>query len=243
MAGSGEHGYTTNVCSLTKRTRRKFLAVDPGFKEIENKQGAEPEWSQFRTGGHLARSDTQSPAGELAKMGPGSWQILTVRRSASRPRRTASNPQEKACDRAMLANVSQQARALRLRFYAGFLIRPANGLAAFEGWFDCERSVQSRPRLTQAPDGIHALEAFAIRRLRQQVSSSDELLQPSFSRSPSSYSVYRQRGTIQDGPLCTFDSLFWSSCLSARPPKVPALFQAHLAAEHLRPSICRLSVP
>ena len=36
VAGSGEHGYTTNVRSLVKRIRRKFLAVDPGFSAIEN---------------------------------------------------------------------------------------------------------------------------------------------------------------------------------------------------------------
>ena len=36
VAGSGEHGYTTNVRSLVKRIRRKFVAVDPGFSAIEN---------------------------------------------------------------------------------------------------------------------------------------------------------------------------------------------------------------
>jgi two-component system response regulator ChvI len=36
VAGSGEHGYNTNVRSLMKRIRRKFLAVDPGFSHIEN---------------------------------------------------------------------------------------------------------------------------------------------------------------------------------------------------------------
>ena len=36
VAGSGEHGYYTNVRSLMKRIRRKFLAVDPGFSEIGN---------------------------------------------------------------------------------------------------------------------------------------------------------------------------------------------------------------
>ena len=36
VAGSGERGYHTNVRSLVKRIRRKFLAVDPGFSEIEN---------------------------------------------------------------------------------------------------------------------------------------------------------------------------------------------------------------
>ena len=36
VAGSGEHGYYTNVRSLMKRIRRKFLAVDSGFSEIRN---------------------------------------------------------------------------------------------------------------------------------------------------------------------------------------------------------------
>jgi two-component system, OmpR family, response regulator ChvI len=36
VAGSGEQGYRTNVRSLVKRIRRKFLAIDPGFAEIEN---------------------------------------------------------------------------------------------------------------------------------------------------------------------------------------------------------------
>jgi two-component system response regulator ChvI len=36
VAGSGERGHNTNVRSLLKRIRRKFLAIDPGFSEIEN---------------------------------------------------------------------------------------------------------------------------------------------------------------------------------------------------------------
>jgi two-component system response regulator ChvI len=36
VAGSGKRGYSTNVRSLVKRIRRKFVAVDPGFSEIEN---------------------------------------------------------------------------------------------------------------------------------------------------------------------------------------------------------------
>ncbi|GEP61644.1 response regulator transcription factor [Reyranella soli] len=36
VAGNGEHGYTTNVRSLVKRIRRKFLAMDPGFSAIKN---------------------------------------------------------------------------------------------------------------------------------------------------------------------------------------------------------------
>ena len=35
VAGSGAHGYNTNVRSHVKRIRRKFAAVDPGFSEIE----------------------------------------------------------------------------------------------------------------------------------------------------------------------------------------------------------------
>lgn len=44
VAGSGEHGHNTNVRSLLKRIRKKFLAVDPGFAEIENKQGVGYCW-------------------------------------------------------------------------------------------------------------------------------------------------------------------------------------------------------
>ncbi len=46
VAGSGEHGYNTNVRSLLKRIRKKFLAVDPGFAEIENRQGVGYCWRQ-----------------------------------------------------------------------------------------------------------------------------------------------------------------------------------------------------
>ena len=36
IAGSGEHGYRTNVRSSIKRVRNKFRLVDPAFSEIEN---------------------------------------------------------------------------------------------------------------------------------------------------------------------------------------------------------------
>jgi len=36
IAGSGEHGYRTNVRSSIKRIRNKFRLVDPEFTEIEN---------------------------------------------------------------------------------------------------------------------------------------------------------------------------------------------------------------
>ena len=44
VAGSGERGYYTNVRSLIKRIRRKFLAVDPGFSEIRNLPGVGYLW-------------------------------------------------------------------------------------------------------------------------------------------------------------------------------------------------------
>jgi two-component system response regulator ChvI len=44
VAGSGDHGFNTNVRSLLKRIRRKFLAVDPGFSEIENVQSVGYRW-------------------------------------------------------------------------------------------------------------------------------------------------------------------------------------------------------
>lgn len=49
VAGSGEHGYNTNVRSLLKRIRRKFQAVDPGFAEIENEQGVGYRWREAAT--------------------------------------------------------------------------------------------------------------------------------------------------------------------------------------------------
>ncbi len=36
IAGSGEHGYRTNVRSTIKRIRNKFRLIDPTFAEIEN---------------------------------------------------------------------------------------------------------------------------------------------------------------------------------------------------------------
>ena len=44
VAGSGQHGYTTNVRSIIKRIRRKFLAIDPGFAEVENMQKFGYRW-------------------------------------------------------------------------------------------------------------------------------------------------------------------------------------------------------
>jgi two-component system, OmpR family, response regulator ChvI len=47
VAGSGEHGYYTNVRSFMKRIRRKFLEADPGFSKIENVPNVGYRW---RTG-------------------------------------------------------------------------------------------------------------------------------------------------------------------------------------------------
>jgi two-component system, OmpR family, response regulator ChvI len=44
VAGSGDRGYNTNVRSLLKRIRRKFLAVDPDFAEIENLASVGYRW-------------------------------------------------------------------------------------------------------------------------------------------------------------------------------------------------------
>jgi two-component system response regulator ChvI len=46
VAGSGENGHNTNVRSLLKRIRKKFLVVDPGFAEIENEQGVGYRWRE-----------------------------------------------------------------------------------------------------------------------------------------------------------------------------------------------------
>lgn len=44
VAGSGEAGHNTNVRSLMKRIRRKFLALDPDFAEIENMASVGYRW-------------------------------------------------------------------------------------------------------------------------------------------------------------------------------------------------------
>jgi two-component system response regulator ChvI len=44
VAGSGEHGYYTNVRSIMKRIRKKFVAVDPAFAEIENLPSVGYRW-------------------------------------------------------------------------------------------------------------------------------------------------------------------------------------------------------
>jgi two-component system response regulator ChvI len=44
VAGSGALGYATNVRSLVKRIRKKFLAVDPCFSAIENVQKVGYRW-------------------------------------------------------------------------------------------------------------------------------------------------------------------------------------------------------
>lgn len=44
IAGSGEDGHNSNVRSLIKRIRKKFLAVGPGFSEIENVAGVGYAW-------------------------------------------------------------------------------------------------------------------------------------------------------------------------------------------------------
>jgi two-component system, OmpR family, response regulator ChvI len=44
VAGSGEQGHHTNVRSLVKRIRRKFVKVDPGFSEIENQAHVGYRW-------------------------------------------------------------------------------------------------------------------------------------------------------------------------------------------------------
>jgi two-component system response regulator ChvI len=44
VAGSGEHGYYPNVRSIMKRIRKKFVAVDPAFAEIENLPSVGYRW-------------------------------------------------------------------------------------------------------------------------------------------------------------------------------------------------------
>jgi len=44
MAGFGSTGYMMNVRSALKRIRKKFLAIDPAFAEIENYAGVGYCW-------------------------------------------------------------------------------------------------------------------------------------------------------------------------------------------------------
>jgi two-component system response regulator ChvI len=46
IAGSGDHGYRSNVRSVIKRIRNKFRALDPTFTEIENYQSFGYCWGQ-----------------------------------------------------------------------------------------------------------------------------------------------------------------------------------------------------
>ena len=48
VAGSGERGYNTNVRSIMKRIRRKFLAVDPAFSEIKNEGRVGYRWGESK---------------------------------------------------------------------------------------------------------------------------------------------------------------------------------------------------
>jgi two-component system response regulator ChvI len=58
-AGDGENGYHTNVRSLVKRIRKKFLGVDPEFSEIEN----------HRAFGYRWRTEPRQPAARRALRG------------------------------------------------------------------------------------------------------------------------------------------------------------------------------
>ncbi len=50
VAGSGEHGYRSNVRSIIKRIRMKFRAVDPAFDRIENFPSFGYRWEEDRAG-------------------------------------------------------------------------------------------------------------------------------------------------------------------------------------------------
>ena len=51
VAGSGERGHHTNVRSMVKRIRRKFLAIDSGFSEIGNVAYFGYVWRDPQAGG------------------------------------------------------------------------------------------------------------------------------------------------------------------------------------------------
>ena len=48
IAGHDGHGYTTNVRAIVRRIRKKFLAVDPCFAEIENKHLVGYRWRESK---------------------------------------------------------------------------------------------------------------------------------------------------------------------------------------------------
>ena len=50
MAGFGTDGYLVNVRSALKRIRKKFLALDPAFAEIENFAGVGYSWRKPEQG-------------------------------------------------------------------------------------------------------------------------------------------------------------------------------------------------
>src|SRR5579883_121320 len=54
-AGAGDDGYKSNVRSCIKRMRHKFIAVSPGWNEIENYCGMGYRWRQ-PTAKHVQRS-------------------------------------------------------------------------------------------------------------------------------------------------------------------------------------------
>ncbi|GEP60231.1 response regulator transcription factor [Reyranella soli] len=69
VAGSGEHGHTTNVRSMVKRIRKKFLAVDPASW----RSGTCATWA---TGGSIL--STEPPGRQFAdgcpgRLGLGRW--------------------------------------------------------------------------------------------------------------------------------------------------------------------------
>lgn len=61
LAGTGEHGHNTNVRSLLKRLRRKFLEIDPDFAEIENAHGVGYRWRDAS----IYRAGTEQERGSL----------------------------------------------------------------------------------------------------------------------------------------------------------------------------------
>jgi hypothetical protein len=56
VAGSGAHGFNTNVRSIMKRIRKKFLAVDPAFSKIKNEGRVGYRWCESSSDrrGHLS---------------------------------------------------------------------------------------------------------------------------------------------------------------------------------------------
>ena len=83
VAGSGGRGHRTNVRSLVKRIRRKFLAIDAGFAEIGNVAQVGYLWRDTQAGG---RRSSLLPATSRPEAGGPAALILARSKNLPGPR-------------------------------------------------------------------------------------------------------------------------------------------------------------